>query len=304
MNQDCSLGAVNPIPIPALPLKGRETCHSPPFKGGVGGGMGSSQPNEQSGLNVRCLIGLACCCVSGAVAADQQWSVSTGLDYSSGKYGSSTPTEIWYVPLSGRLETGAWEFKLTLPYVRMRSASGGVIVGYDANGLPIRSGAGAQTTVAGLGDVVASATYGVVTRPRWLLDVTAKVKWGTGSVDKGLGTGETDFAVGVDSYFPLGKATPFLSLGYRRPGDPSGQDLLNTRQAGVGLAYKLSDTWSLGAMYDWRSAASAGGTAARDLMAYAVYKFSPSWKLQGYASRGFTDASADYGLGLMLKHIY
>jgi len=28
-----------PIPTPALPLKGREN-HSPPFKGGVGGGMG------------------------------------------------------------------------------------------------------------------------------------------------------------------------------------------------------------------------------------------------------------------------
>jgi len=231
-------------------------------------------------------------------------SMTTGLDYSSGKYGSASTTEIWYVPLIGRLDTGDRQFKLTVPYVRMKSPSGGVIIGYDANGTPIRAGVGMPVTESGLGDVVASATYALLSRPDVLLDLTAKLKFGTASVGKGLGTGENDVGTVLDAYFPLGKATPFLTLGYKMPGDPPGQNLHNTRQAGGGVAYKVSDRWSTGAMYDWRSAASAAGSPQRDLLLYAVYKPVPDWKVQAYASKGFSDASADYGMGLMLSHGY
>lgn len=247
--------------------------------------------------------------LAGMVASAQAYaestlSMTTGLDYSSGEYGSASTTEIWYVPLIGRLESGDWQFKLTVPYVRMKSPSGGVIIGYDANGTPIRAGVGMPVTESGLGDVVASATYSLVSRPDVLLDLTAKIKFGTASVSKGLGTGEDDMGMVLDAYFPQGKATPFLSLGYKKPGDPPGQNLHNTWQAGGGVAYKVSDMWSTGAMYDWRSAASAAGSPQRDLLLYAVYKPVPDWKVQAYASKGFSDASADYGLGLMVSRSY
>lgn len=250
------------------------------------------------------LAGLVASTLSGWANAESTLSWTTGLDYSSGEYGSANTTEIWYVPLIGRLETGDWQFKLTVPYVRMKSPSGGVIIGYDANGTPIRSGVGTPVTESGLGDVVASATYALLARPGLLLDLTAKLKFGTASVDKGLGTGENDVGMVLDAYFPMGKATPFLSLGYKRPGDPAGQSLRNTWQVGGGIAYKVSDMWSTGAMYDWRSAASVAGSPQRDLMLYAVYKPVPDWKVQAYASKGFSDASADYGVGLMVSRSY
>lgn len=255
------------------------------------------------GYGVTCA---AACCLAFPAFADEEslltW--STGLDYSSGKYGSANTTEIWYVPLIGRMETGPWQLKLTVPYVRMKSPSGGAIIGYDANGTPIRSGAGVPMVESGLGDVAMSATYGLVGRSDLFVDLTAKLKLGTASVSKGLGTGENDLGVVLDAYFPRGKATPFFSLGYRRPGDPAGQNLRNTVQAGLGLAFKASDAWSTGAMYDWRSAASAAGSPQRDLMVYAVYKPDPHWKIQGYASKGFSDASSDYGLGMMVSRSY
>jgi len=247
---------------------------------------------------------LTCLLMPASAGAESTFSWTTGLDYSSGKYGSANTTEIWYVPLTTRLETGDWQFKLTVPYVRMKSPSGGVIIGYDANGTPIRSGVGTPVTESGLGDLIASATYSLVARKDLLLDLTAKVKFGTASVSKGLGTGENDLGVVMDAYFPHGKATPFLSAGYRRPGDPPGQNLRNTWQAGIGLAYKVSGQWSTGAMYDWRSAASTAGSPQRDLLLYAVYKPVSNWKMQAYASKGFSDASADYGLGLMVSRKY
>ena len=103
------------------------------------------------------------------------------------------------------------------------------------------------------------ATYGLVSQPKFLLDLTAKYKFGTASVSKGLGTGENDFGLVLDAYFPMGKATPFITTGYRLLGDPPGQNLHNTRQLGGGIAYKVSDQTSLGIIYDWRSAASSAG---------------------------------------------
>jgi len=46
------------------------------------------------------------------------------------------------------------------------------------------------------------------------------------------------------------------------------------------------------------------GAPLRDLTLYAVYKAAPDWKLQAYAAKGFSDASADYGLGVMLSYSY
>lgn len=240
--------------------------------------------------------------VSGLAEAESQVSVTTGLDYSTGRYGTANTTEIWYLPVIGKLETGDWQFKLVVPYLRMRSPSGGVIVGYDGNGTPIRSGAGAPVTASGLGDVVASATYALVSSPRFMLDVTTKFKVGTASREKGLGTGENDLGLVLDAYLPMGALTPFISVGYKKPGDPPGQNIRDTRQAEIGLAYKFSPSWSGGVMYDWRSASSSAGSAQRDMSVYGVYKLTPTWKLQAYASHGFTDASADWGGGMMLTH--
>lgn len=251
----------------------------------------------------RLLIGLALAGPLASVHADDEtYRFTTGLDYSSGRYGSAQATEIWYLPITTRVERQRWTFKLTLPYVRMTAPSGGTIVGYDANGNPIRSGGGQRVSQSGMGDVVTSATYSLVERQDLMLDVTGKIKFGTASVDKGLGTGEHDFALGVDAYFPTGgKTTPFLSLGWKAPGSPAGQTLRNTWQAGAGVAYKFSPAWSGGALFDWRSAATSGSLPQRDLTLYAVYKSEANWKLQGYAYTGFSDASADYGLGLMVS---
>ena len=112
---------------------------------------------------MRCVdlteAGLALACLTAAAwaqAGDPRWQFTTGVDSSSGKYGGSDTTEIRYVPFTLRYNAEPWQFKLTVPYVTIRS-TGGTIIGYDDNGVPIRSGGGARSTESGLGDVVASS---------------------------------------------------------------------------------------------------------------------------------------------------
>lgn len=229
--------------------------------------------------------------------------LSSGLDFSSGKYGASQSTEIWYVPLTARYETGAATFKLSIPYVRIRAPAGGKLIGVDAQGRPIYDGTGTKSSEEGMGDVVASVSYSLFEQPvnGLLLDLTAKAKLGTADVAKGLGTGENDYTALVDLYYLAGAWTPFATVSYRLTGDPAGSDLKNVWGGTLGLGYKRSATDSLGLMWDSRQASTATGAASNEATAYWVHKFSGGMKLQTYAVKGFSNGSADWGLGAMLS---
>lgn len=241
------------------------------------------------------------------VAWAGELSLTTGLDTSIGKYGGTTTTVVRYVPFTLKYEQGRSTFKATLPYVSITSPAGGTTVTVDANGNVISSGgAGPRVTQAGQGDAVASYTYSLIDEPRygWLVDVAAKVKFPTGDKNKGLSTGERDFTVSADIFYPAGNWTPFLTLGYRMPGNPPGGTLQNAWLGSLGVGYKLSKTNSTGFMFDARQASSASSVGSREATLYWVHKFTPATKLQTYVVRGFSDASADYGLGAMLSHTY
>jgi len=87
-----------------------------------------------------------------AVAGDSGFSLTTGMDYSSGKYGGTQSTDILYIPLTGKYETGRWIFQLTVPYVRI-TGPGNVTQG----GIVLGAAKTTRTTEAGLGDVVAGS---------------------------------------------------------------------------------------------------------------------------------------------------
>ena len=234
-------------------------------------------------------------------------SLTTGLDTSSGKYGGTASTVVRYVPFIMKYEWGRSTLKATLPYVSITSPAGGTTVTLDGNGNVISSGgAGPRVTQSGLGDVVASYSYSLIDAPRhgWLVDVSAKVKLPTGDESKGLSTGESDFTVTSDFYYPAGNWTPFFTLGYRMPGNPPGGTLQNAWLGGLGVGYRHSNTDSTGCMLDARQASSAGSAGSRELTAYWVHKFTPVTKVQLYIVSGFSDASADYGLGAMVSHAY
>ena len=101
------------------------------------------------------------------------------------------------IAATGRYDVGAWTYRATLPLIEVDGPVT-VIPGVG----PVSEGAAPSRTETGLGDIVLSATYNAYyDRASTLgLDFTGKVKLPTADEDKGLGTGETDFAFLVDVY--------------------------------------------------------------------------------------------------------
>lgn len=225
------------------------------------------------------------------------------MDYSTGKYGSTSSTDIYYVPLTLKYEWGKSTVKTTLPYLRMTS------------------GDAPRATREGVGDWMFSYGYSLFDQPRngFLVDLIGKFKLATADEAKGLGTGENDYAAQIDLYYLAGALSPFMTVGYRKPGNPSGQSLRNVWYGTLGMGYKLSADNNVGVMWDLRQAGRASGGApvsvdadghvisgvnSNELTLYWVHKFSPDLKMQIYAVKGFSDASADRGLGVMVSRMY
>src|SRR5258705_1572146 len=82
-----------------------------------------------------------CLSSSALFGADGVFTLGTGFDYTTGKYGTSEKTEILYVPLSGKYETGPWTFRAVVPYIRITGPGNVVGAGADRVTLP-----GASTT--------------------------------------------------------------------------------------------------------------------------------------------------------------
>jgi len=237
--------------------------------------------------------------------ADGTFSLTSGADYSTGKYGQSQSTDITYIPFIAKYETDANIIKLTVPWLQITGP--GDVVGSD--GIVIRDSANRKkTTESGLGDVVLSATHTVAnfgeTRPL-TLDLTGKIKFATASKTKGLGTGENDYILELDAYKPISNsATLFGGLGYKRMGDPDGINLNNVWFGSLGLSYRINPANNAGIVADYRQGTLNTSEPLRELTAFFTHKFNAQYKLQSYITHGYSDASIAWGGGLMLGYTF
>jgi hypothetical protein len=221
-----------------------------------------------------------------------------GVDYSTGKYGQATATDILYVPFTARYEVDKWLFGLTVPFISV-TGPGNVVrdVGAVAN-----RAAAARRADDGLGDVIGQITRNVfeATSSGTLVDFTGKIKFGTASASKGLGTGENDYLAQVDLTQRITSLiAAFGSVGYRFVGNPPGANLHNAAYGEVGGAYKISDATRAGLIFDASQAIGPSGPQA-DVTAYLSQQLSRAWKVQVYGVRGFANGSPDWEGGGMV----
>lgn len=236
-----------------------------------------------------------------AAEAEDGLALGTGFDYSRGRYGSRTLTEITYIPFIAKYETGPWLLKLTVPWLRI-VGPGGVVGGGDDRTV-ISTANAARSAASGQGDVVASLGHTLIESAAHglILDIVGKVKFGTADASKGLGTGENDYAIQADLVKSFGSVSALGTLGYKALGDPPGLDLRNVWYGSVGAAWKLAPTTSAGMLLDFRQASVAGGNPQREVTLYAAYKLGATTRLQGYLVRGLADGSPDLGIGANLS---
>lgn len=238
---------------------------------------------------------VAAALLSHVALADGNVTVRTGYDYTTGTYGTNNRTEISSVPFIASYETGDWTFKATVPYVRITGADN-VVAGVGV----VSQAPTTVRTASGLGDITTAAIYSFVADPQtqFGVDVTGKIKFGTADSDRGLGTGKNDYWLLVDPYKKFGNVTYFGGVGYGMLGSSSTLQLKNVISANAGLSYKLNEQASAGAIFDYRSKSTDAGFDQRELTAFYSHKLGGGYKLQAYATRGFSDGSPDWGAGL------
>lgn len=233
--------------------------------------------------------GLALACTGSlAYGAESNFSLSTGIEYSSGGYGGTDDIEELYVPVTGSFYFDRVALSVTVPYLSVR--------------LP--SETGETVTQRGLGDVVVSATiYDVFSDyDRGIaLDITGKIKIGSGDPDKALGTGEEDYLLRASLYKFFDQFTLMGAGGYKVRGDPPGVDLENTLLASIGGSFAVSDVTSAGMIFDYREASLEDGDAVSEVTLFLGREMSDTWHLQVYAFSGFSDSGPDWGGGLYIS---
>ena len=242
---------------------------------------------------------------SQAVAAQQgeapRTSVAVGAEYSTGKFGGTETTDTLYIPVVIRHETGPWVLKATVPWLRIPGPAN--VIGGGADRVVLPGASTGRRTESGLGDIVLSGFYNVLDERKGGLglDVGAKVKLPTADDQKGLGTGELDYAAQMDFFKPFDATTLFGSIGYRVYGDPAGTTLKDVFYTSIGASYRMSSQQSVGVAYDYRPAIVDGGGKVSEATLFWSNRLSPQWKLQVYGVVGFADASPDAGIGALLE---
>ena len=250
--------------------------------------------------------------------------LSSAPEFSSGDYGQSENTEVWYVPFSAKYEFSdlaitsydrdRLSFKITIPFIRIDGPSGIIwgtgapIVGSGRGQSAGPGGGGPVVPIetidseeSGLGDLIVSASYGIrppVESPLpWFL-VSAKVKIPTASESKGLGTGKADYTVFSEIYKPMGQIGFFVGGGYRFMGDPKDFELQNRWLASVGLDLEISNRVGVGVSYDYREGATSSSPDAHEISPWITIHLDRGLRVDPYAVFGLSNGSPSYGAGL------
>lgn len=253
--------------------------------------------------SVFVLVGVTLTLTGNIAAAqiDSSVTLSSGAEYTRGDYGGTQDVEDWYFPFTVNVDTGRIAYRLTVPYLRVRAPEGTVVT--EPGGSPV-TGAGKLKTESGLGDIVGSITFYDLINNLELgvaVDLTGKVKLGSADEDDGLGTGENDYSLQLDTYKYFDQFALLGSVGYKVRGEPSGIELENVVFGAIGGVYRLPSENRLGVIFDYRESAIRDGDSVRELSAFFTHKLDKSWQLQYYALAGFSDSSPDWGAGMRIK---
>jgi hypothetical protein len=244
---------------------------------------------------------------SASAATDGETSINLGAEYTSGDYGTSSKTKIWYFPVTLRYETDVNAASIAVSYLSVEGR-GDVVVSGGGMGM------GSQTvkrnstltgtrTNSGFGDVILTGSHKLFGTASSRIYITGKIKFGTADETDNLGTGENDYAVQLDFEKDYNSNSVFGSAGYKIFGDPPGTDYKNVFYGSIGFSHKLDAARAAGLTLNAQQAALSGGSGQSDLTLFLSDKLDKKTRLTGYVLKGFGNGSPDWGLGVTLKLI-
>ncbi len=228
-------------------------------------------------------------------------SLTAGADFSSGDYGAPARTDILVVPLSLRAKKGRIRASATLPWLRIDGPAN-IVGGGEEGPIVIDPNSPVPRRIRkGLGDVSFGLDYVIPSTDLGGLEVAlgARLKLPVSALRRGLSTGKTDIGLVADISRPSGKLSPFLTLGYRMPGDPTGFELRNSATLSAGASATFGKLVAIGS-YDYAGATSSLAFDSHSLFGALALPMSKQVILTGYGTAGLSRGAPDYGLGMMI----
>jgi hypothetical protein len=235
-----------------------------------------------------------------AAPSDTSVSLSSGLDYSSGKYGGTRGTDIMVALSDVTLKTGDFQFTAAMPFLTI---TGPAFLVVGAGGVPVvvNSGKTADKERQGWGDLNLSSTYSVPSEVTgdFQVDLTGRIKLATGEQSKGLSSGETDFGFAVDVSRQIGDWAPFVSFGYRVPGTPTAYSLVSAPSFSLGTSYQLGEHFLAIVSYDFDGTISSTLADSQQLFGSISWVATESLTFTTYGEYGVSSGAHKGGAGLL-----
>jgi hypothetical protein len=234
------------------------------------------------------------------------------------------------VPLMLRYKSGNLAVKLIAPYLRVRGPAdavpiypGAVICDDDSGGSNSGSGsrnrgrgsledcessapgapaAAQRTSRSGSGDLQLEVGYEFadLTSSGLSMELIGKLKLGTASTRKGLGTGKNAYSLQADFTQEFGPWAALGGAGCRVYERVAGATLRNTPYFSLGAMRSFGDAASVKLVYENRWPVESGAARASELTATLEAELSSSWRMEAYLLKGFSTASANLGTGLLI----
>ncbi|MDH5547213.1 MAG: hypothetical protein OEZ43_16620 [Gammaproteobacteria bacterium] len=227
------------------------------------------------------------------------WSVGSGLFYSSGNYGYDTRTDVFYLPVNLSWQNYPLKFSV---------ASGAASISGPGNVYSDST----TTVTSTVPDFGRADTYVAISR-YWNIGVIdifdfmeweAKIKLPTANAQKRLGTGMPDAQLQTRLLKKLGPGYGITKLAYRWRGDPVPIDLLNTVNIRLAWSQKVSRQHTFGLELQFQTRSTTVAAPRGEISASAGYRFTKAWQLSTLFSKGLLAGSANYAGGFELKHFF
>jgi len=236
-------------------------------------------------------------------SGQDMWKADASITYESGDFNTDKTTNTVYIPVTLTRVFPKGDVGWTIPYIHQESSPAvTAVAGRSFRTSP--SPAGSKRSDSGLGDMLLKGRYYLVTEDisQFNLSPFIQIKFPTADDDKGLGTGEFDGTIGLESSKDFDNNwLGYLDLGYTFIGDPPGRDLDNQFSFAIGPGYKVSSDTTLSLLYEERTALVDGTSNPRDLVFNVDHKVQEHINVTGQMSAGLSEGSPAVGITAGLR---
>ncbi len=221
------------------------------------------------------------------------------LVFLTGDYGAAETTDLLYAPLILKSQGRRYAFTFTFPFLVVEGPPG-LLIG-DGGVIPIDpNSTGEIVRRSGVGDLILKGEYffvaGDTSRRPWV-SALGKIKIPTANEEKGLGTGEFDWSVGVSYTQPFGsRVTGFLEVSRKHVGDPPAFDFDDTTAGLAGVSARLGTKALAYLVYD-RDDSIVPGLVIGESLNLGLNVFPDErWRLSISFFGGLSDTREDFGI--------